>query len=317
MRKKSDTEWLRSQLETVASLGRRVGTIRHETSHEYGPHTALKLAALNHCLEVFLQVARKHIDHYHDFDSAIYVDLFAGCGATRVPQTGDWLAGSPVLAAGGRLPFDKIICIEKDARNAEALEARLSLFQGREWKVLRGDCNEIARGLKASVHSKNPLVFVFVDPEGMEIHWSTLEALSGQFRCMDILFNFTYGAERVLGELRAGGALGEAIMTAFAGPDWPLLLLDRDKDVVDFVEQNISSVLGRPVGDRVLIRDIENRPRYFLLAHVRQTKGESGFFRGYRAMLGRVSALKPTEVLGTLNDIFGRSLSAFGPESDR
>lgn len=315
LRKKSNREWLEGQLDFICDLGSRVGPIRPRSSHEYGLHTALKLAALNHSLGVFLPVARKWIDKAHRFDSAIYVDLFAGCGATRVPQTGDWLAGSPIIAAGSRYRFDRVLCVEKDGENAEALRARLSEFRDRDWTVLEGDCNNLATALSSQVRARNPLAFVFVDPQGMEIRWSTLETLSRLFPCMDLLFNFTYGAERVLGDLRKGRIAGSRVMEAFAGPDWPELLLDENRDLVGFVEERISSVLGRPVGAKVLIRDIDNRPRYFLILRVRRTSGGSSFFAGYEDMLKRLASLTPLEVLGVLNDKFRRSLTAYGQGS--
>ena len=149
----------------------------------------------------------------------------------------------------------------------------------------------------------------------MELRWSTLESLSRQFRYMDLLLNFPYGAERVLADLRTGHGLSKRVMAAFAGPDWPMLLLTTDNSAVEFVESKISSVLGRRVGDRVLVRDTANSPRYFLLVRIRRTRGGSPFFGGYEAMLNRVSGLNPAEVEGVLNDKFGRSLSSFEGEN--
>jgi len=273
-------------------------------------HTALKLAALNHCLEVFLPIARSQIQN-GTFDSAVFIDLFAGCGATRVPETGDWLAGSPILAAGSTRAFDRILCIEKNETHCDALRERLSRFPARNSVVLHGDCNNLAASVRGKIPYGNPLVFVFVDPEGMDLRWSTLKALSHEFRYMDLLLNFPYGAERVLADLRRGREMNERVMGAFAGLDWPMLLLERNKGVVDFVESKISSVLGRPVGDRVLVKDTANHPRYFLLIRVRRTSGGSPFYRGYEAMLNRVAGLKPAEVEGVLNDKFGRSIHSF------
>ncbi len=308
--KKTNREWLRDQVDFICDLGSLVGPVRPSASHSYGVHTVLKLAALNHCLGVFLPIARKYIDDYHRFDSAVYVDLFAGCGASKVPDTGEWLAGSPILAAGSRRVFDKIICMEKNDASCDALRERLARFPKRDSVVLNGDCNELVRDLRQSVGYRNPLAFVFVDPEGMETNWTTLKIMSETFPCMDLLLNFSYGAERVLGDLRSGRDVNEQLMKTFAGQDWPMLLLKEDKTAVDFVEAKISEVLGKPVGNKVLIRDLNNRPVYFLLVRVRRTRGGSPFFGAYEDMLGRVNGLGPKEVVGVLNDKFGRSLTA-------
>ena len=314
MPKKSNQKWLSDQLDFISDLGRRAAEAGGGVSHAYGPHTALKLAALNHSLGVFLPIARKQITDYGKFDGAVYIDLFAGCGATRMPESGDWLAGSPILAAGSRYRFDRIVCMESDPENASALEARFRLFPDRVCEVMNGDCNVLAPDLKNRIGLENPLAFVFVDPQGMDLRWETLEALSGQFPCMDLLLNFPYGAERVLADLRTGRELNRQVMAAFAGTDWPMLLAADRQSVVDFVEAKISTVLGRPVGDKVLIRDLGQRPRYFLLFRVRRTLRGSPFFGAYEEMLNRVRGLSPQEVTGVLNDKFGRSVFSFGDE---
>ncbi len=310
--RKTNVQWLEEKVNNICDLGQRVGPIRPGTSLNYGAHTVLKLAALNHCLDIFLPIARKRVDEYRQFDSALYIDLFAGCGATRVTDTGDWLAGSPVIAADNPLAFDKVVCIEKDEAFCDALRSRLALFPERDCLVLQGDCNKLIHDLKDQIGFRNPLAFVFVDPEGMQTDWKTLEALSSQFRCMDLLLNLPCGAERVLGDLRSGREVNQQVMDAFAGKDWPMLLLEEEKGVVDFIESKISEVLGKQIGDKVLVKDTGNRPMYSLLVRVRQTAGGSPFFKGYEEMLKRVGGLKPKVVLGVLNKKFGRSIERFG-----
>jgi len=309
--KKTDQQWLRDQLDFVCSQADKVSHIEPARAQTYGLHTALKLGALNHSLNVFLPIARNQIDEKHTFGGAVYVDLFAGSGLTRVAETGDLVAGSPIIAAGNRRSFDQIICIEDDKETQAVLEQRLSEFRNRMYTILRGDCNEIAPTLHRYLRFGNPLAFVFIDPEGMEIKWRTLEALSRQFPYMDILMNFTYGAQRVLGDIRGGRTVNEQVMDEFAGPGWPMLLLSEDDTVVNFVEGKIATTLGRPLGDKVLVRDASNRQRYFLMVRMRRTGGGTPFLRGYIDMLRRISRLTVEDVRGVLNDRFGRSLTSF------
>lgn len=308
---------MRGRLDFICDQTQRVSHIQPETAQTYSLHTALKLAALSHSLDVFLPNARKQVDDKRSFGGAVYIDLFAGSGLTRIHETGDLLAGSPLVAAGNRWPFDQIVCIEREERSKVVLEERLAVFRNRHCTTLHGDCNDIAPTLQSHIGFGNPLAFVFVDPEGMEIRWSTLVALSRQFPYMDLLMNFTHGAQRVLGDLRGGRSVNEQVMEAFAGPGWPMLLLEEGGSVVEFVEQNIAGVLGRSIGDKVLIRDTSNRPQYFLLVRIRQTRGGSPFFRGYLDMLKRVDGLTANDVRGALNDRFGRSLEAFDSREGR
>jgi hypothetical protein len=76
--------------------GAAVGPLAPEVYHDYGAYTGLKLAALNHAVGVFSRIGGAYMTRWK-YDGSVFIDLFAGCGVTKVRSTGDFLAGSPII----------------------------------------------------------------------------------------------------------------------------------------------------------------------------------------------------------------------------
>jgi three-Cys-motif partner protein len=307
--KKTPREWLVRQIGFLHAWGNEVGPAVEGVHHDYGAYTGLKLAALNHAVGVFSRIAGAYMGRWN-YDGSVFVDLFAGCGVTRVRSTGDYLAGSPIIAAHAISPFTKIVCVERRKEYAAALRKRLQLVRPSEAVVLEGDCNSIVDQV---VHQlgEHPLAFVNVDPEGMEILWGTMEALAASHGAMDFMVNLTYGAERELAAGRAGKRVGA--LEGMAGAPIEEILLDSSGDVSDYYQTRIRQVLGKRYGDSTLIRGDDSQPMYRLLLYTRKTRGDSPFARGYADLHQRLSGVNAQDVLGALNDIEGRSITGSVP----
>lgn len=109
----------------------------------------------------------------------LYFDLFAG-GAENVDRiTQEPFPGSPWIALDtDDPPFTKLRFFELD--RPEELESRLRAdFPGRDLRVLQGDCNETIHMALAELEplARAP-AFAFIDPDGPDVRWSTLEALA-------------------------------------------------------------------------------------------------------------------------------------------
>ena len=82
-----------------------------------------------------------------------------------------------MLALGSVPAFQKCLFVELDNSAAAALERRTKRFGARA-TVIRGDANAVLpRLLRDDVHPLAPC-FCLLDPEGMELAWNTVEAIS-------------------------------------------------------------------------------------------------------------------------------------------
>lgn len=115
----------------------------------------------------------------------IYLDAFAGeaSGIDRI--TGEVFEGSAAIAmkASADQGFTHLRFFEQESK-ARGLEARLhQRYPGRDLKVYGGDCNvRMADALAELQHIRWAPTFAFLDPDGMELAWSTLELLAAHKR---------------------------------------------------------------------------------------------------------------------------------------
>jgi len=143
----------------------------------WGFWTRGKLNILEKYLNAFLVASRT-------VDERIYLDAFAGEGHGIDRITGADFKGSARIALeAGDPPFTKLRYFELD-NQARQLEASLMKdFPDRDLAVYSGDCNEtIGRALADLKSLRWAPTFAFLDPDGMEVAWSTLVALANHKR---------------------------------------------------------------------------------------------------------------------------------------
>lgn len=134
-----------------------------------------------------------------------YADLFAGPGVCRIREKSRRVPGSPLIAALAPTPFQRLVFVEADEAAARALGERLARTEvaGR-CSVLRGDCNEMIDDVVALL-PPDALTLAFIDPEGLDVAWKTIEKLAAHGRVdMLILFADAYDALRNFKLLLAG-----------------------------------------------------------------------------------------------------------------
>lgn len=138
----------------------------------------------------------------------LYIDAFAGAGRSRPrrqqsgrPESDDgarddesYRDGSPRIAlrTGG---FDRYVFIEKAGRQARQLAHLRTDFPELDEaiEILPGDANEIVPGLCRSVRWSGWRGVIFIDPYGMQLDWSTLEAIAAT-RALDVWLLVPIGA---------------------------------------------------------------------------------------------------------------------------
>ncbi|GAB4504414.1 MAG: hypothetical protein Fur0043_14080 [Anaerolineales bacterium] len=147
-----------------------------------GAWTRDKLYYLNAYLDRFI-VSMRH----KNWRTIHYIDLFSGPGKNRLPD-GSVLLGSPLLALAQKQPFDRYFFSDLEQENIDALKQRCAAYPDEFPKIsfYTGDANQrvkevvrVIEKIDKPITDKWPsLNLAFLDPEGLELHWSTVEKLA-------------------------------------------------------------------------------------------------------------------------------------------
>lgn len=153
-----------------------------------------------------------------------YVDLQAGPGKNRIGS--DYLVGSPLISLTTSVTCTRFFFNELDEHNYNALRQRsqasdlfpqIQFFQGDANVIVDDVCREINE-YDASAKRRGEwtsLNLAFLDPEGLELKWATVEKLANISR-MDLIINFSTSGIR-----RNIGADNTAVIDEFFGThDW-------------------------------------------------------------------------------------------------
>ncbi|MEZ5137352.1 MAG: three-Cys-motif partner protein TcmP [Acidimicrobiales bacterium] len=134
--------------------------------------TSVKLDILDEYLSAFTRACKRA-------GTTVYIDLFAGGLHNRDRDFDRDLVGSSRLAPLADPPFTKLRYIELISK-AESLRVELSKeFPGRDIKVFGGDCNTVLPRVLADLEDVRwAPTFAFVDPDGLQVRWETLELLA-------------------------------------------------------------------------------------------------------------------------------------------
>lgn len=158
-------------------------------------------------IEIFVKYTKAYLEIMKDrtYFSLIYFDGFAGSGA--IMQDGsdyDLLEGvaKQVLDIEQPRIFDIYYFVEKDPKNQETLDALVkSQYPNRNAFVVCNDCNNRLLTMADFLNrpqNKKYKVLAFIDPYGMQVKWSSLEALKDLSMDMWILVPTGLGVTRLL-----------------------------------------------------------------------------------------------------------------------
>ena len=144
-----------------------------DSARSWGYWTRAKLAILEDYLARFVTASSGQAER-------VYLDAFAGEGSGMDRLTGEEFLGSARVALETGDPgFTRFRFFEK-GRRATDLESKLRVdYPGRDIKVFEGDCNEtIPEALEELKSIRWAPHFAFLDPDGMELRWTTIRALA-------------------------------------------------------------------------------------------------------------------------------------------
>ncbi len=247
---------------------------------EYGAYTLLKILCVNYYAGIFTRIAKGPNANIAGYDGAVYIDLFAGPGLVKIEETGDVIVGSPIAVATSSTPFDYSFFVEIDSERGKALGERMSKVLTKDkYEIIPEDCNLAIDYIVQEIKKRfrKPVVFAFIDPEGMEIKWRTVCAISSAFRSSDFMINVSSGAARVAGRMKSKNSskfhdrpIFEDFFQNEKAEDI-LLRLNAGQKVNDIYEQAVRGTLGRPRGKTIPIRDRGGSVMYNILAYTRES----------------------------------------------
>jgi len=250
-----------------------------------GQWAAEKLDYLRRYIDVFETSMR------NKWPQRNYVDLLAGPGKNRIERTGEVLLGSPLLALTTQYPFTGYYFVESDPTSANALSTRCSASDLSESvRLAVGDCNQVVELIveQLKVNEGRSLNLAFLDPEGLELQWTTIARLAS-VRRMDLIINYPQGGLNRFMPV-AIEQEGETLVDTFFGShDWRPIHTEYQKGgQIGLHRHLIDLYMGRlrtlgyvevrrdeEVGDEPLIRNARRRaPLYRLLFASKHPLGE-------------------------------------------
>ncbi|WP_313951510.1 three-Cys-motif partner protein TcmP [Accumulibacter sp.] len=152
-----------------------------------GSWTLIKLDALEKYLSAFnTALSRQGF-------TRIYIDGFAGTGRCDISVKGEKSSvdGSVRRALRASPPFHKLCFIELEAQKIAALRALQSEHHDKRIEVIRDDANATLKYICRTYDWKNTRAVLFLDPCGMHVEWSTLEAIAAT-GAVDVWYLFPY-----------------------------------------------------------------------------------------------------------------------------
>lgn len=109
------------------------------------------------------------------------VPLFSDDCFPEVPlseEEGKYIEGSPRRALSTKPPFNGYLFIEKNQKCVNKLQSLRDEFPDQDILIEQGDVNEILLNWIKSKNWTKSKAVVFLDPFGMQLLWSTIEALA-------------------------------------------------------------------------------------------------------------------------------------------
>jgi len=128
-----------------------------------------------------------------------YIDLYAGTGKYRTEENGDVYLGSALLALTTDYPFTHYYFAESDSNNLSALKQRCQSIKQQKVNFYDGDANQKVTAIVKEIISVDKqklmgewpsLNLAFLDPDGLELEWRTVETLA-KVKKMDLIIYYS------------------------------------------------------------------------------------------------------------------------------
>ncbi len=296
--------WLKEKVNILQQYTEELSRIDKDVFYDVASWTPLKLIVLGFFTDVYTRIIRSR---YENMD---YIDLFANCGLNRVNKK-DFVTGSPIVAiASTNAPFDRMFLVESDSKYVDTLHKRLKYLSTTEefgWisgscQILREDCNDAIHTIINEIEmERRTHCLSFIDPEGLEVRWSTFEQLLINSVPSDIIFTFmTQGIQRVWGRAKNSNADRKRLNEFYGGEEWK-----RARDANDLLLIYKDKIQSH----EKITRDIEikgQRFHYHLIFVTRPTKGGNPWLNAVDRVKRSVESATSEWIEMVLDQLSGR-----------
>jgi len=226
-----------------------------------------------------------------------YVDLYAGPGCNLVRETGQRTPGSPIIALQitskaaptlhfkyPQYPIADFFFNDLDGKNVAQLKLIVdACFPEANVNFSSRDANGYAHEILRKINEETPTFFV-LDPEGSELHWSTIETIAQKHR-VEVLINLPIGGlKRLMGKEEP--ASHDHVTRVFGTEAWKDIVQRRranrisDRELLDLYQrqleklgfQVVSSENGFPL--ERLATNTKGVPLYYLIFAAKGPKAD-------------------------------------------
>lgn len=301
-----DFDWLKDKVKRLAGSKEKYRDICNKSNsktYNKGLWAFWKLLIHAYYVDIFTNVAKKHKSN------VVYIDLLAGPGINYLEDLDLYIAGSPLIAKhapritkdGRSKAFDKMVLVDKDQ------ECCLNLEKMLDCKILCADCNstEVMSEIVSVMKPKQSLSLTFLDPEGTQVHWSTMEKL---FRFPgDFIINYPWsgvarfarGYHGTSGKGRKKS--GKRLDSFFGDTSWRNVPEDSSAEwLYDFYLNRLEKHKSEVVEFRI---SMKGGGQYRILIATRKTRGGSPWLDPVRELRDRLDGITD-ETLTKLVDVY-------------
>jgi three-Cys-motif partner protein len=293
-------EWWRRRIETLSGFKEEAARLYGKTGFAYqpGPWAILKLSVLAYYVSVYTTIIKKN------FPRTYYLDVFAGPGIDRISETQDVIFGSPLIA--DRIPkdnkrFDKLVLIERNRDFAKALRQLLPAAA-----IIQADVN--TNGLTealAQIPSNDPFL-AFIDPEGFEIAWTTLQPLLSRWSDIIVIFQLSQ-VPRMAGAASKTPGYSQTLTRFFGTPDWQSCRVEND-----YLALYVAQI--QKYKDVVIPIKVKGAHGfyYYVIVAVKKTRGSQGWIDAIEKAKQEIESVTYRDIKHFLRIFRGEQKTLFG-----
>lgn len=294
-----DPEWVQKQLENLGRDAEEIWEVNPDEVSEFRPWAVLKLITLSAVVDIYTKIIPK------TFDNMFYIDLMAGTGSVVInsedAEVSEKLVGSPILAtAMANNAFEHMYLIEMDEDRADALRDRLTYVAEHldydldpdGFTVVSEDANDFIdslvddlRGIAAKTKSAHSLVFV--DNEGLNVSWETMEKLSEVFT--DYHVNFPGNSVQ-----RQIGKENEEVLNRFFG-DQSWKVAETDPDDLQLIYKSKLAGVDRPAQHEIRITGMKSY-YYDMIYAAQETEKNNPYIAAFDSIAKQVEPLNGDDI---------------------